>query len=402
MAQIRPEVRPATSSMPVDGFVMQTGGSARRRVVPFDTAMSSYKVTGVPGHTHNTSAVCSALVDNTEKSQVPLIINDHFAFEQVSQAAPRFTDSPVFDESNYDRAIERAIGEIAIVPENCHQEIREPARAISELRTLVMPKDRRDTLTYVEEVGGFVSQATGEVPSQEPAYPDVVVDLFHDYNDAVQSNAIVAYHAQNNVAGTGNSAEFSGELRFTADSSTGGWDREVNVGLADFAQGPGTSFVPLKVAGEPLAVLANGEEWHGLITMQWDPDAKLYFCPAFEVIFRRMYETSWNANGQPVTKQHDHFEVQFPRITTRVSRDGQCLFTEDEWFRPLVDNVPENGGSQIVKCTVDQSSLEVAITNSEIQFKVWPFRIATGYQNCIRGPGLGTSNFWTRVRRRPA
>ena len=68
MAQLRPEVRPNVTNMPVDGFGMQTGGSARRRVVPFDTAMNSYKVTGVPGHTHNASAVCSVLVDNTERT----------------------------------------------------------------------------------------------------------------------------------------------------------------------------------------------------------------------------------------------------------------------------------------------------------------------------------------------
>ena len=79
MAQLRQEVRPVVFNMPVEGFGMQTGGSARRRVVPFDTALSSYKVTGIPGHTHNSSAVCSVLVDNTERSNVPLIINNHFA-----------------------------------------------------------------------------------------------------------------------------------------------------------------------------------------------------------------------------------------------------------------------------------------------------------------------------------
>ena len=42
MAQLRPEVRPNVTNMPVDGFGMQTGGSARRRVVPFDTAMNSW------------------------------------------------------------------------------------------------------------------------------------------------------------------------------------------------------------------------------------------------------------------------------------------------------------------------------------------------------------------------
>ncbi len=89
--------------------------------------MSSYKVTGVPGHTHNSSAVCSVLVDNTERSNVPLIQN-HFAYAQVDLAHPRFTDSAEIDESDYDRALERGIGEIAIVPENCHQEIREPTQ----------------------------------------------------------------------------------------------------------------------------------------------------------------------------------------------------------------------------------------------------------------------------------
>ena len=89
MAQLRPEVRPLVTNMPVDGFGLQTGGSARRRVVPFDETMSSYKVTGVPGHTHNSSAVCSVLVDNTERSNVPLIINAHFAYAQVNLAAPR-------------------------------------------------------------------------------------------------------------------------------------------------------------------------------------------------------------------------------------------------------------------------------------------------------------------------
>ena len=201
MAQLRPEVRPDVTNMPVDGFLMQTGGSAKRRVVPFDTSMSSYKVTGVPGHTHNCSAVCSVLVDNTEKSNVAFTISEHFGNAEVVHAVNdenglligRYTDSAVVDEADYDRAIERGIGEIAIIPENCHQEIREPVRDIYELRTLVTPKDKLDTLTYVEEVGGFVDQQTGEVPGEEPAYPDVQVDLFHDHADPV---ALAAVRAQ--------------------------------------------------------------------------------------------------------------------------------------------------------------------------------------------------------------
>ena len=106
MAQLRAEVRPVVSNMPTEGFTMQTGGSARRRVVPFDTSTSSYRVT-VPGHTHNASAVCSVLVDNTEKSNVDLIINNHFAYQQVQVAAERYTDSYESHEREYDRALER-------------------------------------------------------------------------------------------------------------------------------------------------------------------------------------------------------------------------------------------------------------------------------------------------------
>ena len=191
MAQLRPEVRPIVSSMPVEGFALQTGGSARRRVVPFDTSSSSYHVTGVPGHTHNTSAVCSVLVDNTERSNASFTIHEDFAHAAVEHNAPRYTDSATVNESEYDRAIERGIGEIAIIPENCHQEIREPVRDIYELRTLVTPKDKLDTLTYVEEVGGFVDQTTGEVPYPEPLYPDVQVDLLFDYDDPVNVNNVV-------------------------------------------------------------------------------------------------------------------------------------------------------------------------------------------------------------------
>ena len=99
MAQLRPEVRPVVSSMPTDGFALQTGGSARRRVVPFDKSSNSYFVTGVPGHTHNTSAVCSVLVDNTERSNANFSIHENFAHAEVLHGQPRYTDSAEVDVS---------------------------------------------------------------------------------------------------------------------------------------------------------------------------------------------------------------------------------------------------------------------------------------------------------------
>ena len=72
MSQFQSEVRPKVLQMPQDGFVMQTGGSARMRTIKPSIAQTltssypvqaQYKVTGVPGHTHNASAVLSVLCD---------------------------------------------------------------------------------------------------------------------------------------------------------------------------------------------------------------------------------------------------------------------------------------------------------------------------------------------------
>ena len=163
--------------MPTTGFDMQTGGSARRRMVKYDEYTKSYKVSGVPGHTHNASAVCSVLIDNTEITNLQVEIHqtwvedDEKVQHDLNADGTRYTDSAFYDDTDYDRAIERGIGSISIVPENCHQEIREPVRDIFEVRSLVTPKDRLDTLTYVEEVGGYVNQLTG-VESQA-TFPDV-------------------------------------------------------------------------------------------------------------------------------------------------------------------------------------------------------------------------------------
>ena len=67
------------------------------------------------------------------------------------------TDSidPDNADERYERAIERCIGYITLQPENCMSSIREPTRSIGEVRTLVTPKARLNTLTYVEEQGGW-------------------------------------------------------------------------------------------------------------------------------------------------------------------------------------------------------------------------------------------------------
>ena len=50
------DVRPVVRNMRPDGYVLQTGGSATRKVIEMEgnQARPLFRVTGVPLHTHNT------------------------------------------------------------------------------------------------------------------------------------------------------------------------------------------------------------------------------------------------------------------------------------------------------------------------------------------------------------
>ena len=84
MANELPEVVPLVQSMPTTGWILQTQGSARRRITDnkskrrsgnFDTE-GIYDVAGVPGHSHNASAVVAVDADYTRYRTVALSI-DH-------------------------------------------------------------------------------------------------------------------------------------------------------------------------------------------------------------------------------------------------------------------------------------------------------------------------------------
>ena len=178
-------------SMPHEGFVMQTGGSARRSTIK-NNGFDHYFVHGVPGHTHNASAMISVTADYTATRDVGLTIHETWAEEKFNTGVDDFTDSVEPDDAEqlYDRAIERGVGEVTLIPENCHQQIREPTRSIAEIRQLVAPQDKLRTLTYVEEVGGFVHPQTGAVHISD--YPDILVDMLgqQDLNDAQQEQPL--------------------------------------------------------------------------------------------------------------------------------------------------------------------------------------------------------------------
>ena len=167
MANVLPEVRPLVASMPHEGFVMQTGGSARRSTIK-NNGFDHYFVHGVPGHTHNASAMISLTADYSEQRGVADSISAGvWAEEKVDLGVFDFMDSTEPEDADrlYDRAIERGIGKITLIPENCQHIIQEPTRSISEVRTIVSGKDRLDTLTYVNNELGWVDPLTGRSPS---------------------------------------------------------------------------------------------------------------------------------------------------------------------------------------------------------------------------------------------
>ena len=136
--------------MPHEGYVMQTGGSARRSFIK-NNGSDTYYVHGVPGHTHNASAMISVTADYSRQLDEALTMSEDWAEENVVLNVGDYTDSVEPDDATelYDRAVERGIGSITLIPENCQHTIKEPARSISEVRTIVSGKDRLNTLTYV-------------------------------------------------------------------------------------------------------------------------------------------------------------------------------------------------------------------------------------------------------------
>ena len=195
MANELPEVIPSVQSMPTTGWFCQTSGNARKRVAQNISAgtqgnidtRGTYAVTGVPGHTHNASAVISVDADYSAYREraitIPALV---WAYGALELPVGLLTDSiePDNAEERYERAIERCVGYTVLRPENCSGSIREPTRSIGEIRSLVTPKSRLDTLTYVEERRGWRvplnANDVDEKTEREPlvsGFPDVYIDM---------------------------------------------------------------------------------------------------------------------------------------------------------------------------------------------------------------------------------
>ncbi len=68
------DVRPIVRNMRPQGYMMQTGGSATRKVVFAEGTKINplFRITGVPRHTHNASALLVIDVDGTNPLREPV------------------------------------------------------------------------------------------------------------------------------------------------------------------------------------------------------------------------------------------------------------------------------------------------------------------------------------------
>ena len=195
MANELPEVIPQVQTMPTTGWFCQTSGSARVRKTPNTSSFRSgqqdiegvFDVAGVPGHTHNANAVVSIDANYSNyRSRALDVAAGVWGFGALNFPVGLLTDSEEPDNAKerYERAIERCVGYTALFPENCTGHIREPTRSIGEIRTLVAPKARLDTLTYTEERGGWRvpndaddQKETSERDPLNSDFPDVYIDI---------------------------------------------------------------------------------------------------------------------------------------------------------------------------------------------------------------------------------
>jgi hypothetical protein len=379
MSQIQSEVRPQVKRMPMGGFVLQTGGSARRRIIkPLNAQAATdqfpirneYRITGVPGHTHNSSAVVSVLVDLSKERGFSKTFNVWSSGDIEMKTTDPGDSEIVRDEDiRFNRAIERGIGEICVRPENCHHEIREPARSIAEVRTLVAPDDRLQTLTYVEEVGGFITLVkranapaadTNTIAPYISDFPNVFVDLqgFMDPNDAAMD-----------VAGLLTNVPTTTPVRIASDKFDG------------------TNIVVTVPAGESIGTLDDGSAWYGIVEFRWDSTDMLYRSDPFDVTLRQVVEVS-----EPVVAPDTPrtLRVRFPAIETTRAENGYCfLMARNINVSQAIQGATAANSDQF-RPRIPIDVLD-ATTDLNVQFYWEPdcaYRIMVGGQYVFPGPSV--------------
>ena len=382
MSQIQSEVRPKVLQMPQSGFLMQTGGSARRRVIkPTSTQTSTtsfpiqahYRVGGVPGHTHNASAVLSVLCDLKRQRGVDLNADaGEWSEDQMVMASAEPGDSePIANEDDrLERALERGIGEICLRPENCHQEIREPVRSISEIRTLVAPDDRLQTLTYVEEVGGFVDKDAKPYISD---YPDVYVNIL-GINDP-------------------------GRLRYASGDEFDAGDLADQARLDCGSATPAVLISRVDGAGS-VGTLENGLPWNGTVRFRWDAGDFVYRSEGFHVTLNGAQEIQrFHNGGASVVANIASFRIYVNSIETTRASNGNCFLCKSGLTN---DQVFTSAAGSAMMPAFDVKVLDALPSGDLKTFDIVgcpAVRIKVGGNYAFYGPteGAAAANFFERM-----
>ena len=335
---VLPEVRPVVTDMPEETYQAVTGGSARTRELPL-LGGHIYDVRGVPGHTHNASATVSISGDFTSLRDAAVVLSSQWV--GADNAASLNLDVDEYQDSDhwvpdadatlrqYERAVEKAIGRVRVVPENCHQEIDEPTRAIAEIRTIVTANAVLKSMTYVEELGTYVDSLTGE-------------DRSSDFVDSVQVH----------MFGYGGTAENAG----AATSSTQ-------------IIGGGTTYKVLS-----RGFLKNGLVWNGSRTYTFDAVTRQYTAPELLAIV----SAREHGVNEAVT-----LRVTFAESSSTVAVDGHCYLHDGA----VAGNILVAGGINID--AAEGPSFTVSINAAGDGFRWYgpaPIRIAVGRAVPFYGP----------------
>ena len=293
--RILPEVRPFVTNMPEETYRIQSSGAARSRDLP--TVNNQVNVTGVPRMTHNATAIASISCDFKQSRGAATTI--HADWGPVEMKADDVTDTDDIEDevSVFDRAIEKGIGRVKLLPENCHHEISEPTRAIAEIRTIVTAQDQLNSLTYIEERGGWVAPRT-DTRQASADFCDVHLDF------------------------TG-----AGDLGGFGVAST----REVSCFLTngDLSARPHVRYNVHEAPNGTFATLADGSEWDGRVRFEWDGRTRQYVSRAFTVTFKFLRRLNLvdedPGNDVLAGAVTTNVVVRFESYRTSVAKDGYCL-----------------------------------------------------------------------------
>ena len=326
MANELPEVVPEVQSMPTMGWACQTSGNARRRITKNTSSIDTegiFDVAGVPGHTHNANAVVSVDADYSAYRQSALNVGTGiWGYGALEMPVGLLTDSvePDHAEERFERAIERCVGYVSLFPENCTGHIQEPTRSIGEIRTLVAPKARLDTLTYTEERRGWrvphdaddVKETT-EREALVSDFPDVYIDVRPltlveqaTIDLDVSPGSLYMETAANRyrVVDTGQPADAKGFIGYTSAS-----DQTLRAAqdtrLAAGAAGDAAALIAAQ-ALVASATAARAASWDGTLRFVWDYDSRSYKTQsAVSVILNEVRQVALDGTAQNPVYDYD-------------------------------------------------------------------------------------------------